>query len=113
MIAGSVTINPDTGAETKSDFAGRIYDALKLSALATLTAVGGAEPTDPKVKAAIRRGWADLANAMASSITFEIQNHTKARVGPLVAGLQKTPNPNNADTATAAHGGVNIDLPLV
>ncbi len=61
----------------------------------------------------VLRDAARRANYMAAALSAHITTNAKARIGPAVAGVQKTPNPNDPATATAAHGGANIDLPIV
>lgn len=110
LTAGSVTIAAD-GTETKSGAAQTYYDLIKAQMAPLLP--GGAEPADGAAKAPIRKAWAALANVLASGLVTELTTNAKARVGGAVAGLQKTPNPNNPNTATVAHGGADIDLPIV
>lgn len=93
MTVGSVSINASTAAETKSGAAEAVYDALKAT---TPTA---SDATEVKLRAASRQALADIANASAALITYIIAN-AEAVIETGDSGLQRTPNPNNADTAT-------------
>ena len=61
----------------------------------------------------VLRDAARRANYMAATICAHITTNGKARVGGSVSGMQKTPDPNDPATLTTAHGGANIDLPIV
>ncbi len=106
LNSGSVSIAAD-GTETKSGGAERVYDILK----AGLSALGPTVTGDAMV--AQRKAWAVIANAVSQGLILEFTTNGKARVGGAVAGLQKTPTPNDPGVATVAHGGANIDLPIV
>lgn len=65
--------------------------------------------TWPSVDA--KKATAKIANSMATWMVSYLQANGVARVGAAVAALQKTPNPNNPATATAASGAA-VDLPI-
>jgi len=96
MIAGSVTVS-DAGVVTKSGMAEAIYDQM-----IGLYAIQVPPITVPNGAAGVpmKRSQANFANAMATALTGYIQGNAVARVAAGQGGLQKTPNPNNANTAT-------------
>lgn len=96
MLAGSVSVT-DAGVVTKSGMAEAIYDQMiGIYALVTPPAV---VPTGAQ-GVSMKRAQARFANAMATAIVGYITSNAKARIAAGQGGLQKTPNPNNADTAT-------------
>jgi hypothetical protein len=108
MTPGSVTIAAN-GAETKSGFAGDYYDQLKAEWELALADMNMPVPTDPLQLARARVPMAKAANRAASIIQYVIDN-AEAEVN--AGGLQKTPNPNTADTATTAPAAP-VYLPIV
>lgn len=104
MTPGSVSIAAD-GTETKSGFAEDYYDALKTEWEAALAAFNQPVPTDLAIIVPARKTWAKAANRAASIIQYIIDNG-QAKIATTDSALQRTPNPNNADTATQ---GPSID----
>jgi hypothetical protein len=96
MIAGSVSVT-DAGVVTKSGMAEAIYD--QMIGIYALVAPAVVVPSGPQ-GVPIKRAQAMFANAMAAGITGYIIANAKARIAIGQGGLQKTPNPNTADTAT-------------
>ena len=94
MTPGSVSIAAD-GTETKSGIAEGYYDA----------AFNQPVPTDPAIIVPARKTWAKAANRAASIIQYIIDNG-QAKIATTDSALQRTPNPNHADTATQ---GPSID----
>jgi hypothetical protein len=88
--AGNVT---GTGA------ARNLFD-LRLAAIATVLP-GGVIPTGPD-GTKLKEGVALFATADAQWMIAEIQANAQAVIDVTSAGLQRTPNPNNALTATLA-----------
>lgn len=103
MIAGSVTVNASTGAVTKSGAAEAVYDALVAE---SRTQRGGM-----KFTIAQKEGLACHANAVAAIIPY-ITANGKARITTSDAGLQRAPDPNDANADTQAPSA-NVDLALV
>jgi hypothetical protein len=99
MTVGSVSI-ADDGTETKSGFAGAYYDNLK-ALWTTKMLTFGPIPTDPVIVVPALRSMAEAATSQAFIITYILAN-AKAEITTGDGGLQRTPNPNNADTATQA-----------
>lgn len=96
MIAGTVSIS-DAGVVTKSGMAGAIYDqmiAIYAAVTPPIAVPNGAAGVPMK------RAQAMFANAMAAALVPYITTNAKAQIAIGQGGLQKTPNPNNADTAT-------------
>lgn len=98
MTAGTVSIGAG-GSETKSGLAGEIYDAI----VAQTIAISGPEAISgtPDELKRRREGLAAIANGVASAIVTHITTNARAVVNTSDSGLQRTPNPNNADTNTA------------
>lgn len=99
LILGSVTI-ADNGIETKSGCTGRLYDQLVVLAGDELP---GGIPDDA-AGVPIKRAQAKLATVVAQWFFTEITTFITAKIpaGAGGAALQRTPNPNNADTDTQA-----------
>lgn len=100
LTLGSVSIAND-GTVTKSGECGNLYDQLAANVPPPGIPAGSAG-------VAIKRGLATTATAFATW-GFTMITNARARVAPQgdpdeSAGLQRTPNPNTADTATVAPG---------
>ena len=111
MTAGSVTI-ADDGTPTKSGMAEAIYDSFvdNYSAdVEAMTKVAGVTIPDGEHGVAIKRGYAVQATRMAAIVTYFTTN-AGARIGAALGGLQLSTAIGNP---TAAHGGADIDLPIV
>lgn len=96
MIAGSVSVS-NAGVVTKSGMAAAIYDqliAIYSQVTPPIVVPNGAAGVPMK------RGQALMANALAAALVPYITTNAKARIAAGQGGLQKTPNPNNADAAT-------------
>lgn len=94
MTIGTCTVDED-GVVTKSGAAGEAYDSLVASLLADIafTIPSGADG------APIKRGLAMQARAIATAAAHVLANG-QAKVATTDTGLQRTPDPNNAATAT-------------
>ncbi len=107
MTAGSVVIS-SSGVATKSGLAEAIYDEFVDNFLGD---TGMPMPAGADGKP-IKDGYATLATNMAVALVTYMQANAEAEIGAGVAALQKTPNPNNPDTATKAPGVAKY-LPIV
>lgn len=101
LTLGSVSI-ADDGTVTKSGMCGSLYDQFAAAVPAPGIPAGSAG-------VAIKRGLSTQAVAIATWIHSELTTNARARVAPqgdpdVNDGLQRTPNPNTADTATVAPG---------
>jgi|GEM_PF-4059471 hypothetical protein len=98
LSAGSITVNPTTGAHTGSGMAFEILDAW-------WTAKSGdyAEATVATI-VAVKEGIATLLQAIAAGIVAEITTNGEVTVtvGTNDAGLQRLPSPPDAGAATIA-----------
>ena len=100
MTAGTVTVS-DAGVVTKSGMAQAIFDALVTQTISDYAAAGAPfPPTDPVALVKVYRGLAKAANPLASAIVSYITANAKGQILTGDSGLQRTPNPNNAATAT-------------
>jgi len=100
MTAGTVTVS-DAGVVTKSGMAQAIFDA-RVTSVATAYAAAGVPfpPTDPVQLVKVYKGLASDSTALASAIVGYITANAKAQILTGDSGLQRTPNPNSAATAT-------------
>ena len=101
LTLGSAAV-ADDGTVTKSGMCGSLYDLL----VATVPAPG--VPPGP-AGAGSKRALASTATVFATWIYTELTTNARARVGPQgdpneSAGLQRTPSPNDPNTATVAPG---------
>jgi hypothetical protein len=100
MTAGSVTVAGD-GQVTKTDMAEALYDALILGLGDTVPP--SSLPSGPAGVPA-KRGLASTSTRLAAAIVAYLQANAVASIGAAVGGLQKTPDPNDPNVATAAPG---------
>lgn len=108
LSAGSVTAASD-GTPSGSGLALALYQQRKTPIDANLAAAIAAGTVIP---GSFWTGLADQCNADATAIVTYFTANGTAKVGAAVGSLQKTPNPNNADTLTTANGTDRF-LPIV
>lgn len=101
--SGSITVNADASV-TKSGMRGRMYDALgviwDVAEAGFQTSFQGGTLT--KVLKQVRQTRANFAYAFADWLLDELTNYAEVTttIATSDSGLQRTPNPNNADTNT-------------
>ena len=95
MLAGSVSVTVD-GTVTKTGAAAEAYNSL-VASLADIVPPFSI-PEGPS-GAAIKRGLAAQANAIATAVAHVLANG-HAKVATTDAALQRTPSPNDPSTAT-------------
>lgn len=102
---GSVSVASD-GTVTKSGMAGRAYDALAdyNGEFETIVLTGAYKSFTTKLLVDVRQSRADLANMLATWMHDELTNRAdvSVTVSTSDAGLQRTPDPNDPNTATLA-----------
>jgi hypothetical protein len=98
LSLGSVTIAA-TGLETKSGECEVIYDLLYADAEAAAADAGATLPTGPE-SAAFKKGLARLATTIATYVYEALTERAQAKVATTDSALQRTPNPNDPNTAT-------------
>lgn len=101
MTAGTVTIAANGTESANSGLSGAIYDKLKATAQGKYLLAGESFPSGSKA-VPILSGLADLANDLGEAIVDYVTTNAEAVITTGDAGLQRTPNPNNANTATVA-----------
>lgn len=100
MTAGTVTVS-QAGVVTKTGMAGAIFDARVASAATEYAAAGVPfPPSDPVQLVKVYKGLAADSTAIAAGVVGYIVANAKAQILTGDSGLQRTPNPNNAATAT-------------
>lgn len=100
MSAGTVTVSDD-GSVTKSGMAEAIYDALLVREQQNAVQFGVEIPSGSD-GAKAKKAIGQMATAIAGALVNYMQANAKAVITTSTAGLQRTPNPNNANTATVA-----------
>ena len=95
LSAGTVVVSDD-GAVIKSNAAGRLFDLLKAN---VETQTGIAYPVGDPESAKVLKGFASMANTIASWMVTEMTTYATAKIVSGTGGLQMTPNPNSAATA--------------
>jgi hypothetical protein len=98
IILGSVSVAPD-GAVTKSGECGTLYDLLAADATQAAADVGSVLPSGAAL-VSIRKSLARLATTIATYNYGLLTARASVKVATTDTGLQTTPNPNNAATAT-------------
>jgi len=108
LVAGSVSVSA-AGVVSGSGAALRLYN--KRVARAATVFPGGVLPTGA-AGAKLKQGIALFANADAEWMVEEMTGFGEAKITAGTGALQRTPNPNNADTDTQ---GPTVDklLPIV
>lgn len=94
LTAGTVSIDPSTGAETTSGASGAVYAAMK--ALTPSSSDG----VEVGLRVASRQALADMANSIASTLITYIIANAEVVIGTGDSGLQRTPSPNDPSTET-------------
>ena len=130
MIAGDdVVIADDETVSAGTGMKRAIYDADAASLAPTLPAAPvlgstaapwrGEKPVSADDVASVKtarvkilREAARRANAYGEALVTYVQANATAKVGAAVGGLQKTPNPNDPNKATAAPGA-DVFLPIL
>jgi hypothetical protein len=102
MTVGTVSVAFD-GSVTKSGYAGEYFDDLVAEYEAAIVALGQPVPTDPAIVAPTYQSLAKAAIQAATALQYVI-DHGQAKIPSATGGLQKTPNPNTAATATDGPG---------
>jgi hypothetical protein len=105
LTAGTVTVD-SSGVAVGSGAALSLYNLLNARATAQIASATYAQPAASVVAA--KQGMANLANDLASWLVTEITTNAKAQITTSDTGLQRTPNPNNADTATQAPSATKL-----
>jgi hypothetical protein len=108
MTLGSVTVNQSTGAVTKSGVVGRFFDQILAAAAVQF---GGSFPTGP-TGIAFKNAIASQATVQGTALFNVLTLDASAKIADGTGGLQKTPNPNNANTSTLGPSGDKF-LPIV
>lgn len=100
LTIGSVTVDAN-GNHTGSGLALQVYEQFLLPPL-----VFGIYPLAKPAVIAARQAAGARAQALAAAMINYLKANAEitTTIAPADAGLQKTPNPNNADTATAGPG---------
>jgi hypothetical protein len=98
LAAGTVSISA-AGVATKSGLAEAIYDNLKARADAEHVIAGKAPPSGPNAVKALKV-MGNLATDLANAIVTYMVANTEVVIGTGASGLQRTPSPNDANTAT-------------
>jgi hypothetical protein len=101
LVAGSVTVNPD-GTHSGSGLALAMYEAHKAAYEADPFGASFVATLPVADLATTFRIFSLTANAYAAGIVSHLLANAVISTTVSAGGLQKTPNPNNADTATAA-----------
>lgn len=98
LTAGTVSVS-NAGTVSGSGAAKRLYDK-RIAAAATAFPNGTIPPGIPGIK--LKQAVAIYAQADAEWMVAEITTYAEAKIAADASGdgLQRTPNPNNADTAT-------------
>lgn len=102
MTAGTVVV-ADDGGVTKSGMAEALYDAMLAAEQAKAIVNGVDFPTGEDAVPSLR-AIASLANALSSALVTYITANAQAVIPTTAggAGLQRTPDPNDPNTATLA-----------
>lgn len=112
LILGSVLVNPDASVAGEG-LAFALFSVRKIRFDASMAGV------DPSVypvaqKVAFYQAMADAATDEADALITHVTENAEivCTVGTSLAGLQRTPNPNNPNTATVAPAAP-VDIPGV
>lgn len=95
---GSVTVASD-GQVTKSGECEVLYDLLYADVEAAAADVGATLPTGA-ASAPMKKGIARMATTIATYVYEALTERAQAKVATTDSALQRTPNPNNPNTAT-------------
>lgn len=87
------------GLVSKSGECEVVYDLLYADAEAAATDAGATLPSGPE-SAAFKKGLARLATTIATYVHTALTVRATAKIATTDSALQRTPNPNNANTAT-------------
>ena len=98
LSLGSVTVAA-SGLETKSGECEVLYDLLYADAEAAAADAGATLPSGPD-SVAFKTGLARMATTIATYVHTALTVRATAKIATTDSALQRTPNPNNPDTAT-------------
>lgn len=98
LALGSVSV-ASSGEVSKSGECEALYDLLYAAAEESVAEFGASMPTGAD-SVPMKRGLAKQATALATYFHVALTTRATAKIATTDSALQRTPNPNNANTAT-------------